>query len=184
MNHFWQTIPGFFTFPEYYSWVAEQMRAIPNPRMVEVGVYAGQSAAYMGVELINREIPAKLDLVDLFHPGVGTVVEALKPIASVLGDIRQECSWEAARHYADGSLDFVFIDADHGYNSVTRDIDAWRSKVKPGGIFAGHDYTVEIPDVIRAVNERFARFEVWPGITHGGDTAMQGKYWPVWSLRT
>jgi hypothetical protein len=38
------------------------------------------------------------------------------------------------------SLDFVFIDADHGYEGCLRDLRAWYPKVKPGGIFSGHDY--------------------------------------------
>jgi hypothetical protein len=62
---------------------------------------------------------------------------------------------DAARNVADASLDFVFIDADHSYEGVARDIDAWRSKVKPGGILCGHDYYhPRFPGVARAVDER------------------------------
>ncbi len=38
------------------------------------------------------------------------------------------------------SMDFVYIDARHDYESVLEDLNAWFDKVKPGGIFAGHDY--------------------------------------------
>ena len=47
---------------------------------------------------------------------------------------------EAAKKVADGSLDFVYIDARRDYDSVKEDLNAWFRKVKPGGIFAGHDY--------------------------------------------
>lgn len=51
-------------------------------------------------------------------------------------------SIEAAKDVADGSLDFVFIDADHSHKSVKEDITAWAEKVKKGGIVSGHDYYV------------------------------------------
>jgi predicted O-methyltransferase YrrM len=49
-------------------------------------------------------------------------------------------SLEAAALIPDGSLDLVFIDAAHDYPSVRADIDAWRPKVRAGGVLSGHDY--------------------------------------------
>lgn len=46
---------------------------------------------------------------------------------------------DAAHLVAPGSLDFVFIDADHSYMGVVSDIRAWSSKIKPGGLLMGHD---------------------------------------------
>ena len=46
----------------------------------------------------------------------------------------------AAEQIKDGSLDFVYIDADHSYGSCKRDLEAWYPKVKPGGVLSGHDY--------------------------------------------
>jgi hypothetical protein len=46
----------------------------------------------------------------------------------------------AADDVEDGSLDFVFIDADHTYEAVAADIKAWWPKVRLGGTLAGHDY--------------------------------------------
>ena len=61
----------------------------------------------------------------------------------------------AASQVQDASLDFVFIDADHSYEGVAADIDAWRSKVKAGGVLCGHDYGhSRFPGVKRAVDER------------------------------
>lgn len=68
-------------------------------------------------------------------------------------------SVEAAARFEDGSLDFVYIDADHTYEGVTQDIEAWMSKVKSGGLLCGHDYGQRV-GVTRAVDEWFAgRFE-------------------------
>jgi hypothetical protein len=56
-----------------------------------------------------------------------------------------------AAHVADASLDYVFIDASHTYESVKRDIAAWAPKVRLGGMVTGHDW--QWPSVARALNE-------------------------------
>lgn len=56
--------------------------------------------------------------------------------------IIRKSSLEAAKEVKDESLDFVFIDADHKYESVREDLEEWAKKVKVGGIVAGHDYYV------------------------------------------
>ncbi len=40
----------------------------------------------------------------------------------------------------DGSLDFVYIDGNHHYPAVKKDVDLWWPKVRAGGVFSGHDY--------------------------------------------
>jgi hypothetical protein len=40
----------------------------------------------------------------------------------------------------DASMDLVFIDSDHEYDSVIEDIKNWTPKVRKGGIICGHDY--------------------------------------------
>jgi predicted O-methyltransferase YrrM len=49
-------------------------------------------------------------------------------------------SAEAAGHVPDGSLDLVYIDGDHTKAAFLADVRAWRPKVRPGGLLAGHDY--------------------------------------------
>jgi len=50
---------------------------------------------------------------------------------------------EASKLFADESLDFVYIDANHTYEAVREDINNWYRKVKSGGLIMGHDY---LPD--------------------------------------
>ena len=73
-------------------------------------------------------------------------------VRSTINPIRLP-STEASNLYADNSLDFVFIDANHSYEFVKDDIKHWYPKVKKGGILAGHDYIPAWPGVIQAVNE-------------------------------
>ncbi len=67
-------------------------------------------------------------------------------------------SWEMASEVEDHSLDFAFIDADHIEPAVRKDIEAWRPKVKEGGMLLGHD--VHLPSVRKAVDD------LCPGWTH------------------
>lgn len=79
--------------------------------------------------------------------------ELLEPYNAI---ILKSDSVEASEGIEDESLDFVFIDADHTYEGVKRDIEAWAPKVRPGGIVSGHDYYVFASGedgVIRAVDE-------------------------------
>ena len=83
-------------------------------------------------------------------------------------------SVDAAQSLANGFFDLVFIDADHTYDSVLKDIRAWAPKVRPGGILAGHDYGWEFPGVVRAVQE-FAVATGWRLLTSNGN---------VWFLKS
>lgn len=69
---------------------------------------------------------------------------------------------EAAKRIPPHSLDFVYIDARHDYDSVKRDVETWFPLIKPGGLIAGHDYNqgtfdVGIHGVRPAVDEFFQR---------------------------
>jgi hypothetical protein len=54
--------------------------------------------------------------------------------------IARMTSVEAAEKLVDHTLDFVYIDARHDFDSMTEDLSAWYHKLRPGAIFAGHDY--------------------------------------------
>ena len=55
-------------------------------------------------------------------------------------ELMRAFSDEATKEFPDGSLDWVYIDANHEWAHVTFDIYAWAKKVRPGGIVSGHDY--------------------------------------------
>ena len=72
----------------------------------------------------------------------------------------------------DGPIDFVYIDADHSYEGVYRDLCIWYEKVRSGGIIGGHDYGhVNFPGVARAIDEFFGRlgWKIW--------TEGEGVWW-------
>jgi len=65
-----------------------------------------------------------------------------------------------AVNYVDGSLDFVFVDAEHTYNDTVELLRSYLPKVRPGGVLAGHDFTNEFPGVVEAVCDVLGRVEV------------------------
>ena len=164
MEHFNDKIIGWFTFERLYK---DMVNKFPSgSQFVEVGTYEGKSLAYLLVEMINAKKQFKITGVDSFTftgengknilENIYTNLDSVKNLFDTL--ICQ--SWDAASQFEDKSLDFVFLDADHVYESIIRDLKAWVPKIKPGGIIAGHDYCDFHPGVIQAVNETFGKENV------------------------
>ena len=143
-------------------------------RGAEVGVWRGGNAASM----LKFFPTLYLYLIDTYNDdGLPTALSSKLTAAQAYLQARKavapyadRCEWmirpsvEAAANTVDGLLDFVFIDADHSYESVKQDIEAWLPKVRSGGILAGHDYSIHHKGVKRAVQERFSeRFKVADG---------------------
>ena len=64
----------------------------------------------------------------------------------------QASSIEYADLIENNSVDFVYIDAEHDYDSVKQDLSVWFPKVKIGGFLAGHDYNKkQFPGLVKAV---------------------------------
>lgn len=165
MKHFYQTVPGWAKFTRLYRRMV--FNAQDGAHFVEVGSYLGRSAAFMAVEIINSQKHIIFDCVDAWADGgpdlqaqVAVMQEPLKdqflrnvaPVKHAINAIHKP-SIEAAKDYEDGTLDFVMIDASHGYKDVVADIRAWLPKMKLGSVIAGDDFNWS--GVKRAVHETF-----------------------------
>lgn len=159
--------PELFQMRDQRDWSKEitnevRERCGENLAMVEIGSYAGESAEAWAKSGIFSSITC-VDMwkngYDPYDPAAPTAELAEKSFDRVAERYpvihkMKTGSIEAASSFEDGSLDFVYIDADHRYESVKRDIKAWLPKVRKGGILAGHDYHTDCwPDVVRAVDE-------------------------------
>jgi len=166
MEHFYKNLgENWFTYPELYTYIVNKFPT--NSHFVEVGTWKGMSAAYMAVEIINSGKNIKFDCVDtwdfvpsqteiplhMFDNLYEVFLKNIEPVKHQINPVKA-LSWDGAAFYKDNSLDFIFIDAAHDYESVKKDINAWYPKVKKEGIIGGHDYTW-CDDVRRAVNEFF-----------------------------
>lgn len=120
---------------------------------VELGVYKGEFTqrfckvglkmyaidpwkAYAEYNEPERNNQARQDFV------YGHTQRLLVPYKDLAVIIRKT-SMEAVKDFEDESLDFVYIDAHHGFKFVTEDIYEWSKKVRKGGIVSGHDYFID-----------------------------------------
>ena len=138
---------------------------------VEIGVYKGVFTQTLARRAPNMKLyavdawttyegykdypPGDLELI-----GYPQAVERASRYPNV--ELVKGWSKDVAPTFADASLDFMFLDANHTYPCVKEDLELWVKKIKPGGIVMGHDYfstkgrsKLEFLDfgVIEAVNE-------------------------------
>jgi len=71
-------------------------------------------------------------------------------------ELVETLSWEGAKSFVDGSVDFVFQDAGHSNEDVTMDFNAWWPKLKVGGTMVFHDYKHMDGSVSESMNVRGA----------------------------
>lgn len=152
--HISQNIDGWCNFRDFYR---DIIQWIPDGgTFVEIGVYWGQSFSYSVVEALNAGKKIDFVAIDAFAwtspegwPMIDKFHHEMRPLAGHYRAI-QGGSSETASQFEDGSVDFVFIDANHTREFVRDDINAWLPKVKPGGIIAGHDYNAphEVKEVV------------------------------------
>lgn len=127
--------------------------------VAELGVFLGGST----LEILNRCNIKKyyaVDLWEFFEDGMSEnlgipqylywrgsdqcykdIVEKLKDFPQV--EIIRESTHEAHRHVKDNELDFCWIDANHSYDYVYKDIELWLPKVKEGGVISGDDWNTK-----------------------------------------
>lgn len=164
-----------FTYSYLYDWIA---RIAPRCGIfVEVGCWKGKSTVYLAKKVIECRKDILILAVDHFkgssehqtRPDVTQIwdifLENITGLEDTIKPMRMD-SLTAAGKLSEGSVDFVFIDAEHTEEAVRNDINAWRPKLKPSGIIAGHD--IFGPEVRAAVKGSFSHFvedgNIWIGI--------------------
>ena len=75
-------------------------------------------------------------------------------------DILRMTSLEGAKRFGDGTLDLVYIDANHKYEFCYDDLNAWWPKIRTGGVLCGHDY--QSKGVKKAVTQFVAEQKINP----------------------
>jgi predicted O-methyltransferase YrrM len=129
-------------------------------RSIEIGVAAGDNALS-----ILRELPIeRLFLIDPYIPyedwwGHADYSADYAIAHTKLAEYPQvvwlrKTSESAIREFRnEGAVDFVYIDGDHSYESVKKDITLYYPLIRKNGLIGGHDYTPYYETVMRAVNE-------------------------------
>jgi len=169
IEHYWQTVPGWFHAEGLYRRMVDGAK--DGGLFVEVGSWKGRSASFMGVEIANSGKQIDFWCVDtwdgspelLNDPDVvsgelqDVFLKNTAPVKKYIHALKEE-SVKAASIFKDEVCDFVYIDADHSYEAVKADIEAWLPKVKVGGVLAGDDRTAE--GVAQALAELLPEHEI------------------------
>lgn len=125
---------------------SELLQAMPKELVcAEVGVAEGEFSR----EILDVMKPTRLHLVDLWHPDSSRYAESMRPaldrtrceIDAGIVEVHRGLSWEQLAKLEDDSLDWVYLDAAHDYDSVSKDLSAVLPKMRDAGIICGHDYT-------------------------------------------
>ena len=145
--------------PNIISLCALIQEFIPNAtRGAEIGVWKGETSAAVLKEFPNLHLLC-VDVWKEWKPGsvyydkhrdMGRYTqaewdvihtEAINNLKASGGkfSIRYQLSDRWIGDIPNGSLDFVFLDANHMYQEIKADIQNWAPKVKSGGLVMGHD---------------------------------------------
>jgi hypothetical protein len=166
----------------------------------EIGSWKGRSTCCMAQLIKKNNIVANLYAIDTFLGSDETIhicqIDEINEQDLTLFDIFnkniEECgvsdiifpivstSFDASKNVDDNSVDFIYIDANHEYESVKNDIQIWIPKMKKGSIMTGDDYSNSWTGVMSAVDEIFSKLE--KRVDFGGykdDTHPYGTQWRI-----
>lgn len=133
------------------EFLREMLGQIPNGKGIEVGTFKGELSKEI-LKMWNGTLymldvwrPLGSEYMDSSNHGnfeQGVFRDAMDNIKGLedRGVMIRATSEVGADIFADESLDFAYIDANHAYAFVKQDIALWWPKVKKGGWLCGHDY--------------------------------------------
>ena len=175
------------------------LEQIPDQGLfVELGVFDGGSLAVLADTIKRKRL--KLLVADLFLHAmtdfrdkskrglplgskqnfIANMQDANLEIIDILGNSQDIANW---LHGHNEKADFIYIDADHSYEGMQRDLGILWPTIKEGGTLGGHDYNPQDwPGVIRAVNEKFPT-EVLKPSNPPGIVNIAKDGFAVWSIK-
>ncbi len=132
-----------------------------NLKMLEIGSYKGESTFMFASLGIFKEIhcidPFKGDEEAnvILSENWGNVKKEFETNTRYFNNItlHQGFSYDLVNIFEDNYFDFIYIDGNHEYENVKKDIELYLGKTKQ--IIGGHDFQKEWPGVIKAVTEIF-----------------------------
>lgn len=143
----------------------ENCRVLPNREAILHKMKVGGIAAEIGVlegqfskSILDFCRPKKLHLIDINLRRIHSNEKFKVEIDSGIVELHEGDSSSIIQKFPDHYFDFVYVDANHSYGGVKKDIQAVESKIKQNGFLIFNDYTLWSPcecimyGVIPAVN--------------------------------
>lgn len=137
--------------------------------MIEIGSFQGESTTIFS-NIFNNPTIFAVDIWDNYDNNENIVNnDNPKDIENNFDVITKDysniikikmSSEKFSEFVADNSIDFIYIDGDHTYESVYNDIIKWKNKIKINGFIGGHDYVEGREGLIKAVNENFRNYKI------------------------
>lgn len=100
-------------------------------------------------QILKINAPQKLHLIDIWHSeryNETLFKDVCSKFASELStgqmQIHRKLSTKAVDDFPEQYFDWIYIDTSHCYEGTKAELELYASKIKPGGIIAGHDYTM------------------------------------------
>jgi len=154
--------------PEELRWLSEQ--AAGRKVIVEIGSYLGRSTMALAdatpgmVYAVDNfygptdgcQVPDRMTIFARFCQNLKDHIAAGKVVA-----VRADHEKIDPRSLP--IPDMVFIDGDHSYESVKKDIQKWEPELSFGGLFCGHDLDYRFPGVQQALQELVPDYKAGPG---------------------
>jgi len=172
----------FFYFKAKITKISSDKRAYilqqlnKNSKLVEIGVWKGDFSK----QIWNISNPNLLVLVDSWTfdvkvRGCAPQVSGQEPLNQNFFDqakketfnkfeniqnvhILNLNSLDASLKYEDNYFDYIYIDAEHTYQAVTKDLEFWYPKLKKNGILFGDDYYWREEDDTFSLHKAYQEF--------------------------
>ncbi len=103
----------------------------------EIGILKGDYSRYI-LDIVK---PLNLHLVDVDPKSIKVAKKRFEDeIAQNLVEVHLEDSSTYLSSVPDETFDWIYIDGDHSYEGVKRDLEAAHTKIKPTGLISLNDY--------------------------------------------
>tara|TARA_B110000305_G_scaffold224566_1_gene270228 strand:- start:842 stop:1408 length:567 start_codon:yes stop_codon:yes gene_type:complete len=157
----------------------------PGDKCAEIGVFRGDFS-----EFIIKMEPSALYLVDpwvsimdipaRWHAIPQEEIDIIKQevkdkfYTDSRVNVIEKYSIDALYDFADESLDWIYLDANHSYSFAQKDLENWWRKLKPGGFLCGNAYQDDDAQI------KLLDFGIIPAV----DTFLEGYFDEIENFET